>query len=391
MIRIGLEAGFDPGWPAGLMYVRNLVYALVSLPEGERPVIRLLPVTGESVERVRDLARFDGVEVAAPRSGPTVLLEARLWWRRALRKYLQPRVGHVLDASFRDLDVTFPDFGRPLPGVPQVHWIPDLQHVHLPELFAEDELLERSRRVKSVAFSPDFVVLSSETARADLLTLHPELTAKLRVWRFCTTLSEIESGGHDPRSTFSLPEIYLYVANQFWAHKQHLTLFKALLLLRGEGISPTVVCSGPMIEPRDPTYVPGLIRFLSENGLEQQVRLLGLLERRDQLEVLRCSAGVIQPSRFEGWSTVIEDAKAVGRPMLVSDIAVHLEQAPEATFFKTGVEADLAQMIAEWLPKLTPGPEPSVEEAAARSADERRRSAGKEFLLIAREAATAGG
>lgn len=387
MIRIGLEAGFDPGWPAGLMYVRNLVYSLVALPREERPLVRLLPITADTVGRIADLGQLAGVEIAAPVGLHPSLLEARLRLRRAVRKYIQPRVGRILERSFEGLDVTYPDFGRALPRVPQMHWIPDLQHVHLPDLFSAEELGSRSRRVRDAAFSTDFIVLSSESARQDLLDLHPSLTATLHVWRFCTTLNENERGGRDPREAFDLPEAYLYVANQFWAHKEHLTLFKALLLLRAEGVTPTVVCTGPMTEPRDPTYVPGLLRFLAENGLDEQVRLLGLLERKDQLQVLRYSAGVIQPSRFEGWSTVIEDAKAVGRPVLASDISVHVEQAPDGIFFETGSVEDLARTIRTWLPSLAAGPDPAAEESAAIETEQRRKNAGRHFAEIARDAA----
>jgi hypothetical protein len=36
---------------------------------------------------------------------------------------------------------------------------------------------------------------------------------------------------------------------------------------------------------------------------------------------------------FEGWSTVIEDARGFGRPLIVSDIPVDREQADSDTIF----------------------------------------------------------
>ncbi len=44
------------------------------------------------------------------------------------------------------------------------------------------------------------------------------------------------------------------------------------------------------------------------------------------MALLRGAAAVLQPSRFEGWSTIIEDAKSLGKPIVASDIAVHREQ-----------------------------------------------------------------
>ena len=45
------------------------------------------------------------------------------------------------------------------------------------------------------------------------------------------------------------------------------------------------------------------------------------------------SAAVINPSRFEGWSTSVEEAKTFQKPLLLSDIAVHREQAPTLGHF----------------------------------------------------------
>jgi hypothetical protein len=59
---------------------------------------------------------------------------------------------------------------------------------------------------------------------------------------------------------------------------------------------------------------------------------------------------VLQPSQFEGWSTVIEDARSVGRPVIASDFPVHLEQnAPGSTFFHMGDADDCARAMASFL------------------------------------------
>ena len=42
--------------------------------------------------------------------------------------------------------------------------------------------------------------------------------------------------------------------------------------------------------------------------------------------LLRTSMALINPSRFEGWSTTVEEAKSFGVPMILSDIDVHREQ-----------------------------------------------------------------
>jgi len=46
---------------------------------------------------------------------------------------------------------------------------------------------------------------------------------------------------------------------------------------------------------------------------------------------MKKSIAIIQPSLFEGWSTVVEDAKSLGKNIIVSDINVHIEQKDERT------------------------------------------------------------
>lgn len=46
--------------------------------------------------------------------------------------------------------------------------------------------------------------------------------------------------------------------------------------------------------------------------------------------LLRASTALINPSRFEGWSTTVEEAKSFGVPMILSDIDVHREQSSGA-------------------------------------------------------------
>jgi glycosyltransferase involved in cell wall biosynthesis len=60
--------------------------------------------------------------------------------------------------------------------------------------------------------------------------------------------------------------------------------------------------------------------------IENQVKLLGFINREDQLCLMKNAVAIIQPSLFEGWSTVIEDAKALRAKVIASDINVHREQ-----------------------------------------------------------------
>ena len=73
---------------------------------------------------------------------------------------------------------------------------------------------------------------------------------------------------------------------------------------------------------------------------------------------MRRSLAVIQPSLFEGWSSVVEESRMLGKTIILSDLAVHYEQAPDfAVYFDRNNAKDLAEKILDLLPRLSPGPD----------------------------------
>jgi glycosyltransferase involved in cell wall biosynthesis len=75
--------------------------------------------------------------------------------------------------------------------------------------------------------------------------------------------------------------------------------------------------------------------------------VLGFIDRTEQLVIMKNSEYVIQPSLFEGWGTVVEDAKVLDKTILLSDIPVHREQMNEkCILFDPYDPVELAELIA---------------------------------------------
>ena len=70
---------------------------------------------------------------------------------------------------------------------------------------------------------------------------------------------------------------------------------------------------------------------------------------------MKNSYAIIQPSLFEGWSTVVEDAKALNKFIFLSDLNVHKEQNPKnASFFDATNEEDLVEKLMNVKPTYEP-------------------------------------
>lgn len=82
------------------------------------------------------------------------------------------------------------------------------------------------------------------------------------------------------------------------------------------------------------------------------------------------AVAIIQPSLFEGWSTVVEDAKAMNQCIIASDLSVHREQlADEGNFFNPHQPESLAVYLEalyhqKSLPRYTKNYSQKVQEFA---------------------------
>jgi glycosyltransferase involved in cell wall biosynthesis len=67
--------------------------------------------------------------------------------------------------------------------------------------------------------------------------------------------------------------------------------------------------------------------------------------------ILAASTALLNPSLFEGWSTTVEEARALGVPAILSDLPVHREQMGDAaTYFDPHDAESLASALESFVP-----------------------------------------
>ena len=129
------------------------------------------------------------------------------------------------------------------------------------------------------------------------------------------------------------------------------------------------------------------MQTLAEKGCWSDCMVLGKVGRGDILQLLRRATVLVQPSRFEGWNTTVEDAKALGCPVILSDLAVHREQCPDSLgFFSCDDAHALAEIIARSWDKLDARPDPRAEEMSLAAARKRGIVFGNEMARICEQA-----
>jgi glycosyltransferase involved in cell wall biosynthesis len=402
---IGIVSQTSAGWAAAASYTRMLMHSLSAACDGSGVHISLLSVE----EQASAPAGVPAVDVLRP-SGP-----GELPGERAVRKILrlpqkssqfrgEARLRHIFripdpsdifaTARVNNVDVLLPVFDLP-PwnlGVRTIGWVPDFQHVGLAHLFSDEELQRRDASIHRLAEKANLIMLSSKSAQNDFAAFAPAAVSKTRVIPFPSLLAFLpfpEEPVEASRERYHLPEKFALVANQFWSHKNHMLVVEAVAQLKRRGIIVPVVMTGMTADHRDPSgkHMSNLLQAIARNGLTGQVIILGMVPFSDLINLMRSAAVIIQPSRFEGWSTVVQDAKAIGRPLLCSDISVHLEQAPESLgFFSCDDPDQLADLLAESWSNLSPGPSPACESRALETERAFARNHGANLLNVCREA-----
>ena len=116
--------------------------------------------------------------------------------------------------------------------------------------------------------------------------------------------------------------------NQFWQHKNHIVVLKAMKVYFSAHPESELIFAftGKLDDYRAPEYIEKLKKLFEEDEIKKHALLLGFIDRMDQIAIMKNAQFVIQPSLFEGWGTVVEDAKVLDKTILLSDISVHREQ-----------------------------------------------------------------
>ena len=331
MIRVAIVFNAtDAGWQGGVNYLSNLCHAVLALPDRKiEPVIFVAPDAPASL-----LAGFVGVTVIRT---PFV---ARRHPLRLLGKAVERVTGRnlVIEAYLRAKGVRVISHSPPLgahSSIPSITWVPDFQHLHLPAFFSPEEIQRREVGYRQSMRQSQRVILSSRDAQKDLARFDPASLDKSRVLNFVSGFAGAQEAADTGEicARYGIDRPFFYLPNQFWKHKNHRVVVDALALLRAQGTPLLVISTGLMEDYRAPGFAKEITDHAEARGVAQDFRPLGLVPFSDVTALYRHALAVVNPSLFEGWSSSVEEAKSLGKILVLSDIPVHREQAPERGLF----------------------------------------------------------
>ena len=319
--RIGIIYTYDENWIGGTYYIQNLISALNNLPESSLFELVIFTENNEHYTELKNSTHYP------------FLVRGSHVVRLSLIKRMVNRIGrainnqNIFSVLISDIAWVFPGNNERLfkKDQPFLYWIPDFQENYLPEYFSPQEIKRRKQIQANIIKTGKYILFSSQSARNDFNEIYPLNNLNQFVLNFAVTHPELKEC-FSKMDKFNIPRLFFICSNQFYKHKNHITLFKAIQLLKKEGHDICVVFTGKEHDERHPEFFKEIIEMIQVLEIENQVKLLGFINREDQLCLMKNAVAIIQPSLFEGWSTVIEDAKALRAKVIASDINVHREQ-----------------------------------------------------------------
>ncbi len=357
---IALLFSYNEAWIGGTYYIISLINALNDLPDEEKPNIIVVCKTDDDFDVAKathypflSMHAIDKLDMQLSIS----LIERivnKISYRLSGKIFLQKKMhfnhSKVIDAVFPCPQMNvFVDVKKSL------FWIPDFQDYYFPEYFInnKDEKEWRYKLGYYIAYQKKKLVLSSQDTLNSFNKIYPANNAEVHVLPFAVSHPEFKHLDIETlKEKFAINFPYFFSPNQFWKHKNHIVIIEAVRILKEKGYDKfQIIFSGKEIDFRNPNYIIDLKNLVKKYQLERQILFLGFIDRKEQLQLMNHAVSIIQPSLFEGWSTVVEDAKALNQNIIASDIAVHIEQLQsyQNTLFSKSDANDLANKMIPFL------------------------------------------
>jgi glycosyltransferase involved in cell wall biosynthesis len=223
----------------------------------------------------------------------------------------------------------------------------DLQHIHLPELFSNEELKFRNWLYRLACEEAALVVTATHWTKYDLIKQFGLSPSKIAVIPRGAEITQVDFATGIIENTLKklqLPQHFALYPAKTWAHKNHIRLFQALSLLRDKNsmVIP-LVCTGKPID----SSTEGIHRELRSLGLSDQVFFTGFLDDDSMRQLYARADMMVFPSLFEGLGIPVLEAMSSGTPVVCSKASCLPEIGGDAAiFFDHYSIEDMASKIA---------------------------------------------
>lgn len=219
-----------------------------------------------------------------------------------------------------------------LSNMPYIFTLWDLGHLDMPEFpeVSYDRQFESRELVYTKSLKKAFKVTVDSNYGKDYAIKKYNLDVKrVEVLKFLPNIRVINNDKIDIKEKYNLKNDYIFYPAQFWAHKNHIYILKAIRILREEkNINIDVVFSGS-----DKGNLDYILQKAKEYKIDDLVHYIGFAPNEEIQYLYQQSLSLVMPTYLGPTNIPPLEAFAYETPVCYSDTLFFREQVGDAVFF----------------------------------------------------------
>lgn len=200
---------------------------------------------------------------------------------------------------------------------------------------------EREVRYSAMCEHADLILVDSNIGKQHVLESYRVGEHKVQVLPFAPPFYLLNSNYADLKEKYSLPDKFIFYPAQFWEHKNHINLLKAVKLLVDEGEEIYLVLVGAKKNNYSAT-----IDIIDKLGLSRNVFILGYVSNNEMYSLYKSAVAMTFVSLIGPTNIPPMEALVAGCPLVCSNVYAMPEQVGEAALMVDPKDpVDIAEKI----------------------------------------------
>jgi glycosyltransferase involved in cell wall biosynthesis len=227
-----------------------------------------------------------------------------------------------------DPDIIFPVLNSDYDKTKAIGYIFDFQHEYFKKNFSKKIISQRRSEINNLS-KLDLFFVNSKNTKNDLVKFHKNFRNKtVKVIPFTPNIQKkFLFQNLDYKKYYKSNTKYFIICNQFWKHKNHYLALKVFEEYIKKNGKYNLILTGDLNYVKDLDYIKIIKSYLSCAVFQNRVFYTGNIKKEFQIELLKNSEALIQPSLFEGGPGAgsINEAISLDLPIIASNIKINKE------------------------------------------------------------------
>ena len=220
----------------------------------------------------------------------------------------------------------------PIPVIVPIHDVEHRMRPEFPEVSSGKIWLQREYLCSQIAQHASKILVDSEIGRQDVINCYHPDPKKIVILPFLPPnylqINSTQAEINNFLSKNHLPDKFLFYPAQFWPHKNHTNLVKAIGLLKQQGLIIPLVLTGAK-KDRWGTWKQ-IQSLIKEFNVTAQVHYLGYVDNAEITILYKQAVAMVIPTFLGPTNIPVYEAWQMGTPVLYSNIRGPREQAGNA-------------------------------------------------------------